>query len=126
MRPRNLMGTLINTSTQTQLTSCGPKYIAHTLTGTSGTGSKSWSNGTAPIASAGDEAFGAFNVNNNSNTSGDIIKLAKLIPEALSNNKDISSFKFSGMNPEVIGIINEADTITLTIPNGTNVKEFAG
>ena len=126
----DLMGTLINTSTETQLTGAGSKYITHTSSGTSGIGSKVWSfNWTAPVANAGNVTFyGAFNVtNSNNNSLGDTIKLASLIiPEALSNNKDITSFKFSGLSPEVIGTINQgAQTIQLTVPFGTNVTALA-
>jgi hypothetical protein len=77
----NFLGTLVNTSTQTQLSS-NQKYITHTSSGTSGTGSKTWSfNWTAPGASSGPVTFyGAFNLaNGNFNATGDNIRLSTLI-----------------------------------------------
>lgn len=74
------LGTLVNTSSQTQLTT-DPNYITHTLSGTSGTGFKTWIfNWTAPAASSGSVTFyGAFNITNADNgTSGDTIMLSTL------------------------------------------------
>jgi hypothetical protein len=73
-------GTLINTSTQTQLVGSN-HYITHTSSGTSGTNFKMWSfNWTAPATGQGPVTFyGAFNVTNNNNaSSGDTIYLATL------------------------------------------------
>jgi hypothetical protein len=76
-----LLGTLINTSAQTQLTG-GNKYITHTSGGTSGSGSKTWSfDWTAPVAGTGSVTFyGAFNVTNaGGNSSGDTIYTSTLV-----------------------------------------------
>ncbi len=66
-----LLGTLINTSSETQLIGSN-KYITHTSSGTSGSGSKTWTfNWTAPASGTGDVTFyGAFLVTNNDNSSG--------------------------------------------------------
>jgi hypothetical protein len=81
------LGTLINTGSQTQLSS-NQKYITHTSSGTSGSGSKSWTfNWTAPDAASGPVTFyGAFNLaNGNSNATGDVIMLSTLtVTEDLS------------------------------------------
>jgi hypothetical protein len=83
----NLKGTLINTSTQTQLIGSG-KYITHTSSGTSGSsGFKTWSfNWTSPAQGTGSVTFyGAFNITNaNNNALGDSISTSTLvIPEDL-------------------------------------------
>jgi hypothetical protein len=78
--PQRTGGALAGTMTltnpaQTQLLG-GGKYITHTASGTSGSGSKSWTfNWTAPAAGTGSVTFyGAFNgANNNGNSLGDII-----------------------------------------------------
>jgi len=88
--PQNSVGTMLGsiaiTSAQTQIV--GTKYITHTSSGTSGTGSKSWSfNWTAPAAGTGTVTFyGAFNVTNSSGTtSGDSIFTSTLtVAENLS------------------------------------------
>jgi len=89
------MGTLVNTSAQTQLTGTGVKYITHTSSGTSGSGSKTWTfNWTAPTAGSGSVTFyGAFNVTNaNNNTLGDTVYTSSLIvPEDISTGLSHSS-----------------------------------
>jgi hypothetical protein len=97
------LGTLVNTSTQTKLTGSN-KYITHTSSGTSGSGSKTWTfNWTAPAAGTGDVTFyGAFlAANSNNNNSGDTVFTSTLvIPENLttgiaksySNEQSISVF----------------------------------
>ena len=70
-----LLGSMVLTNTETQLVGSS-KYITHTATGTSGSGSKTWSfNWTAPSTGTGNVIFyGAFNVTNNNNgSSGDTI-----------------------------------------------------
>ncbi|HLG33441.1 MAG TPA: choice-of-anchor V domain-containing protein, partial [Bacteroidia bacterium] len=75
------LGTMIDTSTQTQIVST--KYITHTSTGTTGTnGFHTWAfNWTAPAIGTGNVTFyGAFNVTNSSNSSvGDTIYLSTLL-----------------------------------------------
>jgi hypothetical protein len=83
--PQNISGAKLGVITitdliRTKLVGSG-KYITHTASGTSGTGSNSWSfNWTAPPAGTGDVTFyGAFNFSNHNNaTSGDVIKLDQL------------------------------------------------
>lgn len=115
-----LLGSLISTSSQTKIVNS--KYITHTSSGVSGTGSKTWAfDWTAPAAGTGSVTFyGAFNVtNSNGATSGDTVKLATL---AVSETPTITSFKFSALTPEVTGTINEADsTIKLFVPAGTDL-----
>ena len=124
----NLIGTLISTNAQTQLTG-GSKYITHSFSGTTGSGSKSWSfDWRAPAAGTGNVTFyAAFNVSNSNNSStGDTIKLKSVtITEDLTNNKDLTSFKFSALNPVVTGTINQgAQTVVLTVPFGTDVSNL--
>ena len=67
------LGTMIDTSAQTQIIST--KYITHTSTGTSGTDSKTWAfNWTAPVVATDSVTFyGAFLCsNNNTLSSGDL------------------------------------------------------
>jgi len=81
------LGTLVNTSAQTQLSS-NQKYINHTSSGTAGSGSKTWTfNWTAPATGSGQVVFyGAFNLTNSGgNTSGDLIRLS-----TLTVNEDVS------------------------------------
>ena len=76
-----LLGTLVNTSTQTQLVGTG-KYVTHTTTGNQGVGGfKSWTfDWIAPNVGTGAVTFyGAFNVTNaNSQSSGDTIYTSTL------------------------------------------------
>jgi len=76
----SFIGTLIKTSSQTQLTGSG-KYITHTASGTSGSNSKTWTfNWTSPATGKGPVTFyGAFNITNSDNSSfGDTIYTSKL------------------------------------------------
>ncbi len=68
------MGSMANLGTQTQLIGQGGKYVTHTNSGKSGTGSITWNfEWTAPTSGSGAVTFyGAFNAtNNNNSTSGD-------------------------------------------------------
>lgn len=84
----NKLGTMIVTnSTATQLLG-GGKYMTHKLTGTGGSGSRTWSfDWTAPVQGTGEVTFyGAFNVTNNSGSdTGDKISTSTLtVQEGLS------------------------------------------
>ena len=83
-----ILGTLIATSTQTQLNGINNSYITHNSSGTSGSGAKTWTfNWTAPSAGSGNVKFyAAFNASNSNNSSsGDTIFTSSLtIPENLS------------------------------------------
>ena len=67
------IGTLVNTSSETQLTGSGYHYITHAFDGTSGTDSKTWTfDWTAPPTGTGSATFyGAFNVTNSDFTMND-------------------------------------------------------
>lgn len=77
--PQSITGTQLGTliaGTGSHLVG-GSKYITHSSTGTSGSGTKTWSfQWTAPVAGTGDVTFyGAFMfANNNGNDSGDAVK----------------------------------------------------
>lgn len=76
----NLLGTLISTSSQTQIIGSGV-YITQTSAGTTGSGSKTWTfDWIAPVEGTGTVNFyGAFNVTNSNNgTSGDTIYTSTL------------------------------------------------
>ncbi len=118
--PQNVSGAKLGVITitdvaRTKLVGSG-KYITHTASGTSGTGSNSWSfNWTAPPSGTGDVTFyGAFNFSNHNNaTSGDIIKL-----DQLTLHEDLSTFietADGNLLPEVYP--NPAtDVATVSIP----------
>lgn len=83
-----LVGSLINTtSNETQIVGSG-KYITHRAGGTSGIGQRTWTfDWVAPVSGTGDLVFyGAFNASNNmNNSSGDQIILSSLaVSEDLS------------------------------------------
>jgi hypothetical protein len=83
-----VLGTLVNTNTETKLVS-GTNYVTQTSSGSTGGGSKTWTfDWTAPSAGSGDVTFyGAFNLaDNNGGTSGDAIVLS-----TLSINEDATS-----------------------------------
>lgn len=85
----NLMGTLINTSTETQLVGAFGQYITHTASGNSGAGSKFWSfDWMSPVAGTGPVTFyGAFNVTNgNNDPTGDSIFVFTLIINENTNS----------------------------------------
>lgn len=86
----NILGTVINTSSQTAILATG--YIGQTSSGLSGSGSKSWSfDWVAPSAGTGPVTFyGVFNcANGNGGDSGDIIYKSTLtVQEAASANDD--------------------------------------
>ncbi len=85
-----IIGTIVNTSTQTGILASG--YIGHTSSGNTGTGTKTWSfDWTAPAVGTGALTFyGAFNcANGNGSTSGDIIYTSTLaIQEAAAVGTD--------------------------------------
>ena len=119
-------GTLVSTSPQTRLTG-GTRYITHSLTGTSGTGSKSWSfDWVAPTGNGDVVFYGAFLIsNNNGATSGDTTKTTTLVVSKDATIKDITSFRFNALNPQVAGTIDtNAQTIELTVPPGTDVTNI--
>ncbi len=110
-----LLGSLVNTSTGTQIV--GVKYVTHTTSGTAGTNTKSWSfDWVAPVAGTGNVTFyGAFNATNSNNmSSGDSIYTSTLtvaehsttigIDDLATINNNISVFP----NPftEKINILN--------------------
>jgi hypothetical protein len=81
-------GTILNTGTQTQI-SGNQRYIHQTLSGTVGSGTKTWTfDWIAPEAGSGSVTFfGAFNLTNSgNNSSGDLIKLS-----TLAVDKDITA-----------------------------------
>lgn len=118
------IGTLVNTSSETQLTGSGNNYITHTSTGTGGTGSKTWTfNWTSPAQGTGKATmYGAFNVTNSSNNfNGDTIYISTLvIPENTtvgianisSNEQNISVYP----NPACDIITIKASDILLGSP----------
>lgn len=80
-QPRGTIIVTNSTTTQILNGSGGKKYITHKSTGTSGSGSKTWSfDWTAPAIGSGAVTFyGAFNSTNNQNNSiGDLITLSQL------------------------------------------------
>ena len=124
-----ISGTLVTTNRQLVENIWSLGYITHTMFGTAGSGSKSWSfDWIAPASGSGNVTFySAFLVaDNNNNVTGDTVKLTSLtINEDISNNKDITAFKFSALNPEVIGTINQsAQTVELNVPYGTDVTNL--
>ena len=128
--PQNASGTALGTMTattnQTQIFGAG--YMTHTQLGTSGSGSKTWNfNWTAPASGTGNVTFyGAFMITNNDNTSsGDTTKTNSLPVSENLSTKEITSFRFNGLNPPVVGTIDQnAQTIELTVPYGTNVTNL--
>ena len=131
------LGTLVNTSSETQIVGINNNYITHTITGTSGIDSKIWTfNWTAPPTSLGNVTFyGAFNISNMNNTMlGDTILTSQLtvfenttgIATISSNEQTISIFP----NPFFMQTTIEADNLlknaTLTMDNcfGQTVKEI--
>jgi hypothetical protein len=107
-----LLGTLINTSTQTKLVGIS-KYVTHTTSGNSGSNTKSWTfDWTAPAAGTGVVTFyGSFMAaNGDGGTSGDIVyKTSYAVSEAVA----------SGIN-EV-----EANTNALTVINLKNALQIS-
>ncbi len=140
--PQNSVGTKLGsiaiTSSQTQIV--GLKYITHTSSGTSGSGSKSWSfNWIAPAAGTGVVTFyGAFNAtNSNSIPSGDSIFTSTLtVAENLSTGlgalSEISKNITTYPNPvtdelHITNALNSLGEIQLSIIdiNGRLVKRVA-
>jgi len=89
----NFMGTLVNTGTNTKLTS-DPNYISQTSTGSNGNDSIDWTfDWTAPAEGSGEVNFyGVFNIaNGDGRTSGDTILLSVLnVKELITHTRDIS------------------------------------
>jgi hypothetical protein len=140
--PQNSVGTKLGsiaiTSSQTQIV--GLKYITHTSSGTSGSGSKSWSfNWVAPAAGTGVVTFyGAFNAtNSDGNGSGDSIFTSKLtvaenFSTGLSSLSEISKNITTYPNPvtdqlHITNALNSLGEIQLSIIdiNGRLVKSVA-
>ena len=122
----NFLGTLVTTSSETQIVGTG--YITHTSTGTNGSGSKTWTfNWTAPAPGTGNVTFyGAFNVTNADNgTSGDTIYTSTLvIPEIVagianlsSNEQKISVFPNPFSTQTTLQTDNLLNNATLTVDN---------
>ncbi len=96
-----LLGTLIASGAGTTLNGAGGKYLTHTSSGTSGSGSKSWTfQWTAPAAGTGTVTFyGAYNfANNNGGTSGDVIVTHA---QTFSENLATSLSEVSGSRLEI-------------------------
>jgi len=93
------LGTLANINSQTQLVGTGGKYVTHTGSGLSGSGSKIWTfSWTAPATGLGPVTFyGAFNAtNSNNNTSGDVVfKSTLVVTEAPASVQDLRINSFS-------------------------------
>jgi len=140
--PQNSVGTKLGsiaiTSSQTQIV--GLKYITHTSSGTSGSGSKSWSfNWVAPAAGTGVVTFyGAFNAtNSDGNGSGDSIFTSRLtvaenFSTGLSSLSEISKNITTYPNPvtdqlHITNALNSLGEIQLSIIdiNGRLVKSVA-
>ncbi len=101
-----LVGALIITdATNTRLVSS--KYVNHTSTGSSGSGTKSWSfNWTAPATGVGSVTFyGSFlYANNNGSSSGDATKVSTLvIPQATTLPASVAIALMGGTNPACSG-----------------------
>ena len=120
------LGTMIDTSTQTQIVST--KYITHTSTGTTGTiGFHTWAfNWTAPVVGTGTVTFyGAFNATNSSNTSsGDTIFLSTLAVSECVRPAQPSAISGSSVvcpgSTQIYSVTNDptADGYTWTLPSG--------
>jgi hypothetical protein len=90
----NFLGTLVNTGSNTKLTS-DPNYITQSAAGATGSDSVSWTfDWTAPAEGSGETNFyGAFNIaNGDGRTSGDTIMVSILsIKEFITSIPDISA-----------------------------------
>ena len=110
------IGTLVNTGASTQIVSSN-KYITHTSSGITGSGSKSWSfNWIAPATGTGTATiYAAFNITNaDGTTNGDICYLSTLvIPEnttgisSLGNEMELISIFPNPSNDYIIVKVNE-------------------
>jgi len=119
--PQNLdnstvIGTLVNTNSETQLTGSGNNYITHTSTGTTGTGSKTWTfDWTAPESGIGDATmYGAFNVTNSGNNSSlDTIYTSTLV---IPENTTVGMANISSIEQNISVYPNPAsDLITIKV-----------
>lgn len=139
--PQNSSGTLLGTlsiiSGGTQLVGAG-KYVTHTNSGVSGSGSKTWTFGwTAPVSGTGLVTFyGAFNAANaNNNANGDSIFTSSLligengngIPAI--NEKEISLNIFPNPSSDYINLNfslegNSDVTISLVDVHGNTVNDL--
>ena len=125
-----MVGSLqITNNTETQFSFGNNRYITHTQIGSSGSGSKSWTfNWTAPASGTGNVTFyAAFLITNNNNAAtGDTTKTTSTTVSEDLSTKDITSFRFNALNPQVIGTIDpNSQNINLTVPYGTNVTNLA-
>lgn len=93
------LGTLANITGGTQLVGPGGKYVTHTSSGVSGTGSRTWNfKWTAPATGLGPVTFyGTFNAtNNNGTTAGDsIFRSTLVIAEAPASVSELEENDFS-------------------------------
>src|ERR1051325_780196 len=117
------LGTLAITSSQTKLVGTS-KYVTHTSTGTSGSGSKTWSfNWLSPATGQGPVTFyGVFNAtNNNGNDTGDsIFKCTLNVTENTTavQNLGLTDFHFTSYpNPTTDNL-----TIEFTLDNSSAVE----
>ncbi|MEA5084757.1 MAG: InlB B-repeat-containing protein [Lachnospiraceae bacterium] len=116
----------------------GTAYAGHTFTATGGTGAKSYAvtAGALPIGlslssngtlSGTPMASGSFNFTVTATDSAstpvtDSQAYSMTINPAPNTAKAITAFNFNGLTPAVTGTVDEvAKTITLTVPNGTDV-----
>jgi hypothetical protein len=121
-------GTMINTSAETQIVST--KYITHTSSGISGTGTKSWSfNWIAPAQGSGTISFYAsFLASNSSNsTSGDITyRSAKSYMEAQPCTVTANATAANdSICPQDITIINATGGGTYLWSNGATTSTIS-
>ena len=121
-----IVGDLV--STNNQVWERDPGYMTHTQAGNRGNGSKTWSfDWVAPVSGTGDVTFyAAFLVSNfNFTTTGDTTKTTSLAVTEDISAKDITSFRFNALNPQVIGTINpNTQNINLTVPYGTDITNL--
>lgn len=139
------VGTMVITnSTETKV--IGGSAVTHKSTGTSGTGTKTWSfDWTAPAVGTGDVTFyGAFNATNgNSATSGDKVYTATLsVTESATNNVSevsskniftiypnpvVSSFEIStDMNMDAVIVYGMDGRIITSIVQNENIFDASG
>ncbi|MEI6815566.1 MAG: choice-of-anchor V domain-containing protein [Bacteroidota bacterium] len=111
------LGTIVNTSTQTQIV--GGSYITHSLTGTSGTNSKTWTfNWIAPVSGTGTVTFyGCFNcTNNDSHDTGDII---------YTSTMSASEYNNSGLDAGAVAVTSPTlNVCTNSVTPTVKVKNF--
>lgn len=107
------LGTLVSTSGQTQLLS-GSKYITHTSSGNSGTGTKTWTfNWTAPNPAAGTVPFFTAFVaaNNNGQNSGDVVSTSTIFVNPAAPSMQSTTTQ---NNVTCNGLCNGSATVSVT------------